>query len=156
MHASHMREPSINAMVMIIRSRYSQRTLHWRNNDHDGISNHRRLGYLRDCFFRHRSKKTSKLRDTRLCVGNSPVSGEFHTQRASIAENVFIWWRHHFPVTSLSILQLPVDTWWSVNVFRITSILCAANPPVIFPDKGPVMQRFGVFFVVSQNKLLDK
>ena len=26
---------------------------------------------------RHRSKKTSKLRDTGLCAGNSPVTGEF-------------------------------------------------------------------------------
>ena len=28
-----------------------------------------------------------------LC-GNSPVTGEFPAQRASIAENVSIWWRH--------------------------------------------------------------
>ena len=42
-----------------------------------------------------RSKKTSKLRVTGLCAGNSPVTGEFPTQRASSAENVSIWWRHH-------------------------------------------------------------
>ena len=30
-----------------------------------------------------------------LCAGNSPVTGEFPTQRASNAENVSIWWRHH-------------------------------------------------------------
>ena len=45
--------------------------------------------------FRRRSKKTSKLRVTGLCEGNSPVTGEFPTQRASNAENVSIWWRHH-------------------------------------------------------------
>ena len=45
--------------------------------------------------FRSRSNKTSKLRVTCLCVGNSPGTGEFHTQRASNAENVSIWWRHH-------------------------------------------------------------
>ena len=28
-------------------------------------------------------------------VGNSPVTGEFPSQRASNAENVSIWWRHH-------------------------------------------------------------
>ena len=28
---------------------------------------------------------------------NSPVTGEFPTQRASNAENVSIWWRHHVP-----------------------------------------------------------
>ena len=27
--------------------------------------------------------------------GNSPVTGEFPTQRASDAENASIWWRHH-------------------------------------------------------------
>ena len=37
----------------------------------------------------------SKLRVTGLCVGNSPVTGEFPALRASNAENVSIWWRHH-------------------------------------------------------------
>ena len=41
------------------------------------------------------AQKTSKLRDTGLCEGNSPVTGEFPTQRASNVENVSIWWRHH-------------------------------------------------------------
>ena len=30
-----------------------------------------------------------------FCAGNSPVTGEFPAQRASNAENVSIWWRHH-------------------------------------------------------------
>ena len=30
-----------------------------------------------------------------LAFVNSPVTGEFPTQRASNAENVSIWWRHH-------------------------------------------------------------
>ena len=42
-----------------------------------------------------RWKDTWKLRVTGLCVGNSPVTGEFPAQRASNAENVTIWWRHH-------------------------------------------------------------
>ena len=46
-------------------------------------------------YSRRRSKKTSKLRVTGLCEGNSPVTGEFPAQRASNAENVSIWWRHH-------------------------------------------------------------
>ena len=32
---------------------------------------------------------------TGLCEENSPVTGEFSAQRASNAENVSIWWRHH-------------------------------------------------------------
>ena len=42
-----------------------------------------------------KSKKTAKLRATGLWAGNSPVTGEFPAQRASNAENVSIWWRHH-------------------------------------------------------------
>ena len=45
--------------------------------------------------FRCRSKKTSKLRVTGLCAGNSPVTGEFSAQMATNVENVPIWWRHH-------------------------------------------------------------
>ena len=56
---------------------------------------HRRFYCLFNRLFRHRSKKTSKLRVTALCVGNSPETGEFPAQRASNAENVSIWWRHH-------------------------------------------------------------
>ena len=44
---------------------------------------------------RHRSMKTSKIRITGLCEGNPPVTGGFPSQRASNAENVSIWWRHH-------------------------------------------------------------
>ena len=39
--------------------------------------------------------KTSKLRVTGLYEGNSPVARWFPSQRASNAENVSIWWRHH-------------------------------------------------------------
>ena len=47
---------------------------------------------LNDCIlnrlFRRRSKKTSMLRVTGLCEGNSPVTGEFPAQMVSNAENV--------------------------------------------------------------------
>ena len=39
-------------------------------------------------------KKTSKLRATGLCAGNSPGTGEFPAQMVSNAENASIWWRH--------------------------------------------------------------
>ena len=50
----------------------SERTLRWRHNDHDGVSNHQPRGCLLNCLFTRRSKKTSKLRVTGLCAGNSP------------------------------------------------------------------------------------
>ena len=52
-------------------------------------------GCLLNRLFRRKSKKTSKLRVTGLCAGNSPGTGEFPAQMASYAENVSIWWRHH-------------------------------------------------------------
>ena len=63
-------------------------TLQWRHNVRDDVSNHRRLDCLHNRVFRHRSKKTSKLRFTGLCDGNRPVTGGFPSQRASDAENV--------------------------------------------------------------------
>ena len=67
--------------------------------------NHQPRDCLPNRLFRHRWKKTSKLCVTGLCVGNSPVTGEFPAQRASNAENVSIWWRHHCYV--LGHLDLP-------------------------------------------------
>ena len=71
------------------------RALLWRHNDRDGVSYHQPRDCLLNRLFRRRSKKTSKLRVTGLCAGNSPVTGEFPAQWASNAENVSIWWHHH-------------------------------------------------------------
>ena len=70
-------------------------TLQWCHNGRDGVSNHQPHHCLLNRLFRRRSKKTSKLRVTGLCAGNSPVTGELPAQMASNAENVSIWWRHH-------------------------------------------------------------
>ena len=80
------------------------------------VSNHQPHDCLFKRLFGRRSKNTSKLRVTGLCAGNSPVTGEFPAQRASNAEDVSIWWRHHeFPWHSDAIrrhgswsLSLPV------------------------------------------------
>ena len=47
-------------------------SLRWRHNDHAGVSNHQPHGCLLNRLFRRRWKKTSKLRVTGLCAGNSP------------------------------------------------------------------------------------
>ena len=65
------------------------------NNGRDRVSNHQPHDCLLNRLFRRRSKKTSKLRVTGLCAGNSPGTGEFSAQMASNAENVSISWRHH-------------------------------------------------------------
>ena len=76
-------------------TRIYYKLLQWRHIGHDSVSNHQPHDCLLNRLFRRRSKKTSKLRVTGLCVGNSPVTGEFRTQMASSAEKVSIWWRHH-------------------------------------------------------------
>ena len=70
-------------------------SLQRRHNGRDSVSNHQPHDCLLNRLFRRKSKKTSYLRVTSLCAGNSPGTGEFPTQMASNAENVSIWWRHH-------------------------------------------------------------
>ena len=69
--------------------------LQWHHNERHGISYRQPHNCLLHCLFRHRSKKMSKLHVTGLCAGNSPVTSEFPTRRASNTENISIWWCHH-------------------------------------------------------------
>ena len=77
-------------------------TLQWRQNEHDGVSNHRPYDCLLNRLFMRRLKKTSKLRFTGLCEGNSPVTGEYPAQSASDAEK--------FPSDDVIMTQL-CDIW---------------------------------------------
>ena len=96
-------------------------TLQWRHNEHDGVSNHKPYDCLLNRLFRCRSKKTSKLRVTGLCEENLPVTSEFPSQRASNAENVSIWWRHHEWLNSRR------------NFDEMTSVLLITQTQDIFP-----------------------
>ena len=62
-----------NDMCVVCRST----SLQWRHNERDGGSSHQHHICLLNRLFRRRSKKTSKLRVTGLCEGNSPATGEF-------------------------------------------------------------------------------
>ena len=75
--------------------RFHLSSLLWLHNERNGFSDPQLHDCLLNRLFRHRSKKTSKLCVTGLCVGNSPVTGEFPAQKASNVENVSIGWRHH-------------------------------------------------------------
>ena len=80
--------------------------LRWRHNDHAGVSNHQPHGCLLNRLFRRKSKKTSKLRVTGLCAGNSPgdrwisrTNGQlrgkcFHLMTSSCVRCHFIWTIH--------------------------------------------------------------
>ena len=100
--------------------------LRWRHNGRDSGSNHQPHDCLLNRLFRRRSKKTSKLRVTGLCTGNSPGTGEFPAQMASYAENVSIWWRHH---AHGRFWQDTLDMWPSQTT-RITLVahILATNP----------------------------
>ena len=62
--------------------------LQWRHDERHCVSNHRRLDCLLKRLFKHRSKKTSKLRFTGLCDVNPAVTGKFPSQRVGNLENV--------------------------------------------------------------------
>ena len=68
--------------------------LQWRRNECDGVSNHRRLRCLLNCWFRRTLKKTSKLRVTGLCAGihRWPVNSP---HKRPVTREMFFWWRHH-------------------------------------------------------------
>ena len=87
-------------------------TLQWHHNGHDGISNHQPHHCLLNRLFGRRSKKTSKLRITGLCAGNSPGTGEFPAQMASNADNVSILWCHHENFDFDPYLQFKVICSW--------------------------------------------
>ena len=124
--------------------------LQWRHYGRDRVSNHQPHDCLLNRLLRHRSKKTSKLRVTGLCAGNSPATAEFPAQMASNAENVSIWWRHHDikppPDTMLPIEWdmscMMTSSCWSL--FRVTAAICEGNPAVTggFPHKGQWRRAF--------------
>ena len=111
------------ALVGLADHGYLWQSLRWRHNDHAGVSNHQPHGCLLNRLFRRKSKKTSKLRVTGLCAGNSPGTGEFPAQMASYAENVSICWRHHGKTQIL--LSFPgagKPLKWSAFHFNVQSI----------------------------------
>ena len=69
---------------------FGAKSLQWRHNERDGVSNHQLHDCLLNRLFMRRSKKSSKLRVTGLCVGDSPVTGELPSKRPSNPQNVSI------------------------------------------------------------------
>ena len=96
-------------------------TLQWRYNERDSVSNQQPRDCLLDGLFRRGSKKTSKLRVTGLCEGNSLVTGEFPAQWASKAENVSIWWRHHETIGMYATMR--AHAVWLYCYIRISEVI---------------------------------
>ena len=94
------------------------KSLHWRHNDHDCVSNHQHHHCLLTRLFRRRLKKTSNLRVIGLCVGNSPETGEFPAQMASIAE------KFHFMTSSCyqRVVICIISAFCSGHIFLLSAI----------------------------------
>ena len=87
--------------------------LQWRHIARESVSNHQRL----DCLSKRLLKKTSKFRVTGLFAGNSPVPGEFPTQRTSNAKSVSIWWRHHEDSDTGGCMHIWLLNLWCCNAW---------------------------------------
>ena len=87
--------------------------LQWRQNERDGFSNHQPHDYLLNLSFRRRSKKTSKLRVTGLCVGNSPVTGEFPAQRPATRKMLPF---DDVIMQNLLLLKSSLNLWYKLSV----------------------------------------
>ena len=101
--------------------------LHWRHNDHDGVSNHQPHDCLLNRLFRRRLKKTSKLRVTGLCVGNSP--GPVNSPHKGPVT------RKMFPFDGVIMTPLVLcEMWpryWRLTIRIRTRVLCGACVPTV-------------------------
>ena len=114
--------------------------LRWRHNGCDSVSNHLPHHCLLNRLFRRRSKKTSKLRVTGLCAGNSPGTGEFSAQMASNAEIVSIWWRHHGGRFVFCTRLLPLGTLF--GTLFVVGLLSVPRLYVWYPRKITIVGDF--------------
>ena len=129
---------------------YESNPLQWHHNGHGSVSNHQPHDCLLNRLFRHRSKKTLKLRVAGLCAGNSPDTGEFSAQMASNAENVSISWRHHD--LHKRILTVPLTCAHGFVVLWFVVVL-----PSYFAGQFSVDCKCVLFYlrVISHNFLCD-
>ena len=106
-------------------------TIQWHHNKGDGGSNHRRLDCF-NCFFRRRSKKTSKLCDTGLCEGNPPMKDGFpsHSRKMFPFDDVIMAFT--FECLSHASFAAWSSRWWpryEIETLSPLLALCEGNPP---------------------------
>ena len=121
--------------------------LQWRHNERDGISTHQPhdclLNRLLGCIW----NKTSKLRVTGLCEGNSPLTGEFPAQRASnsagdkpLSEPMMVRLRTHICVTRPQwVNEEPAClemVWNSYHLMTIFGYWCLSRTPGLLQGNG--------------------
>ena len=80
-------KPNIFGIVLAYFVYFGRKALQWLHNERNGVSNHRRV--------------QAPIKENTKAPRHWPLWGEstgdrwFPSQRASNAENVSIWWRHH-------------------------------------------------------------
>ena len=110
-------------------------SLQWCHNERDGVSYHQLQDCLLNRLFRCRSNKTSKLSVTGLCVGNSPATGEFPTQRASNAEKCFHWMTSSYNIRTESVSG---PHWSYIKVVTIINTECNNTTLLLFKFSWPM------------------
>ena len=127
-------------------------SLRWRHNDHYSVSNHQPHGCLLNCLFRRRWKKTSKLRVTGLCVGNSP--GPVNSpHKGPVTRKMFPFDDVIMCTTRLAVTTNRYAMMTTLKPFSHYWPVCEGIPPVTaaIPHQGSVMRSFDVFLYYSDE-----
>ena len=162
----------MQSLIRAFQLRRFSSTLRWRHNGQDSVSNHQPHDCLLNRLFRRRSKKTSKLSVTGLCVGNSPGTGEFPhkwpvTRKLFPFDDVIMttdevgtWVSNIIDIKGWDVIPHHTITWWrhQMETFSALLAICAGNSPVPgeFPAQRPVTRSFDVFFDLRRIKGLNK
>ena len=129
----------------------------WRHNGRDGVSNNQPHHWLLSHLFRRRSKKTSKLRITGLCAGNSPgpVNSPHKwpiTRKMFPFNDVIMYWLCKGRISFFSMQQgfIYLRHLWQINsifaqsnsAFRGLTFVIKLGTPIAFAH-----QQFSVSFI---------
>ena len=117
-------------------------SLQWRRNERNVVPNHRHLDCLLNRLSRRRSKNTSMIRVTGLCEWNSPVTGEFPSQRASDAEH---WCVH-----------LMTSSWWTFVFTPAVTRIHGEWPGDRVPPRSQLNHGFLLWSDGRNSKSLDR
>ena len=119
-------------------TRLAALSLQWRHNERYGVPDHQ----ARDCLLNRWFK--AQIKENIKALRHWPLCGEFTShrwipaQRASNAENVSIWWRHHDGYPDESGFKLQFISTYPVLLthWGRATHLCASKLPTIGSDNG--------------------
>ena len=119
----------------------------WRHNGRSGLPNRQPHDCLLNRLFRHRSQKTSKLRVTGLCEGNSPVTVNSPykgrvTRKMFPFDDVIIFGRFTSAITFNTLRPRQNGRHFPDNIFKYIfvneNVLNAIKISLKFVPKGPI------------------